>query len=263
LKNICLQVSYDGTHFAGFQRQPRDRTVQGAIEETLVRITGETLESLRLAGAGRTDTGVHASGQVVNFRTAKTLAPERWLGALNALLPPDVAVGAVAEVDGEFHSRFSATSRSYRYVVVNRRTPDPLRRHAAHLETRALPHLEAALSAWRGLTGTFDFVRFCSTGSNDRSTVCTVSEAEAEVVGDEIRFTITAQSFLYHMVRRLVGSVLEVAKGRLTPEAFTAMVRSPEGPQGPVALTAPACGLTLTNVTYPSPIGWQIDSRIL
>lgn len=263
MKNICLQVSYDGTHFAGFQRQPRDRTVQGAIEEALVRITGETLESLRLAGAGRTDTGVHASGQIVNFRTAKTLAPERWLGALNALLPPDVGVTAVAEVDGEFHSRFSAIARSYRYVVLNRRTPDPLRRHATHLEPRALPHLEAALSCWRGLTGTNDFVKFCSTGSNDRSTICTVSDATVTVIEDEIRFAITAQSFLYHMVRRLVGSVLEVAKGRLSPEEFTAMVRSPKGPHGPIALTAPASGLTLTNVTYPSPIGWQIDSRIL
>lgn len=262
MKNICLQVSYDGTHFAGFQRQPRDRTVQGAIEEALVRITGESLESLRLAGAGRTDAGVHASGQVVNFRTAKTLPPERWLGALNALLPPDVAVGAVAEVDGEFHSRFSALTRSYRYVVINRRTPDPLRRHAAHLEPRPLPHLDAALEAWRGLTGTYDFVKFCSTGSNDRSSICTVTEAEVEVAGDEIRFAITARSFLYHMVRRLVGSVLEVAKGRITPDEFTAMVRSSKG-QTPVALTAPATGLMLTNVTYPSPIGWQIDSRIL
>lgn len=256
-------MAYDGTHFAGFQRQPRDRTVQGAIEEALVRITGETLESLRLAGAGRTDAGVHASGQVVNFRTAKTLPAERWLGALNALLPDDVAVQAVAEVDGEFHSRFSAIARSYRYVVLNRRSRDPLRRIAAHLESRPLPHLDAALAAWRGLAGTYDFVKFCSTGSHERSTVCTVSAAEAEVVEDEIRFAITAQSFLYHMVRRLVGSVLEVAKGRMTPEEFTALVRDPHGPPGPIALTAPACGLTLTKVTYPSPIGWKIDSRIL
>lgn len=232
------------------------------IEEALVRITGESQESLRLAGAGRTDAGVHASGQVVNFRTAKTLPPERWLGALNALLPPDVAVHAVAEVDREFHSRFSAIARSYRYVVINRRALDPLRRHATHLEPRPLPRLPEALEAWTALTGTHDFARFCSTGSNDRSTVCTVSEATAMVVDDEIRFTITAQSFLYHMVRRLVGSVLEVAKGRLEPETFMAMFREPQGP-GPIALTAPACGLTLTHVTYPSPIGWQIDSRIL
>lgn len=263
MKNICLQIAYDGTHFAGFQRQPRDRTVQGALEEALVRITGETLESLRLAGAGRTDAGVHASGQVVNFRTAKFLPPERWLGALNALLPDDVTANAVAEVEGDFHSRFSAESRSYRYVVLHRRSPDPLRRWATHLECRPLPHLEEALKAWRGLAGTHDFARFCSTGSNERSTVCTVSEAEATVVGDEIRLAITARSFLYHMVRRLVGSVLEVAKGRMSPEEFTALVRSEEGPQGLIALTAPACGLTLTNVTYPSPIGWQIDSRIL
>lgn len=262
MKNICLQVAYDGTHFAGFQRQPRDRTVQGAIEEALVRITGETLESLRVTGAGRTDAGVHASGQVVNFRTAKDLSAERWFGALNALLPKDVGVSAVAEVEGDFHSRFSAIARSYRYVVVNRRSADPLRRWAAHLEPRALPHLSEALGCWRGLAGTYDFVKFCSTGSNERSTICTVSDAEAEVHDDEIRFVITARSFLYHMVRRLVGSTLEVAKGRLAPEEFMTMVRNGEG-ELPVAFTAPASGLTLTNVTYPAPIGWNIDSRIL
>jgi len=262
LKNICLQIAYDGTHFAGFQRQPRDRTVQGAIEEALVRITGESLESLRLAGAGRTDAGVHASGQIVNFRTAKILEAERWHGALNALLPPDVTVNAVAEVERDFHSRFSAVARSYRYVVLNRRSPDPLRRWATHLENRPLPHLFEALTAWRGVTGTSDFVKFCSTGSNDRSTICTVTEAEAEVMEDEIRFAITARSFLYHMVRRLVGSVMEVAKGRISPEEFAIMVRNAEG-KAPIAFTAPASGLTLTNVTYPSPIGWNIDSRIL
>ncbi|HEY9856913.1 MAG TPA: tRNA pseudouridine(38-40) synthase TruA [Stenomitos sp.] len=252
MRNIALRVGYDGTHFAGFQRQAVDRTVQGTLEEALTRLTGHTLEELRFAGAGRTDAGVHASGMVVNFRTTKGFGDETWVRALNALTPDDVAVHGAREVDEAFHSRFSATARSYRYVVLARRTPDPLRRFTSHWEPRPLPEVPTMIEAFADLVGTFDFSAFGSTGSNPRSPVCTVQRAAARLDDDQLVFEITAQSFLYHMVRRLVGTALEVAKGRLSKQEFAALYREP-GPGGFVPLTAPASGLIFMSATYPPP----------
>lgn len=250
MRNIALAISYDGTHFAGFQRQSVDRSVQGTLEEALGRLTGETPEQLRLAGAGRTDSGVHASGMVVNFHTAKGLAEDTWVRALNAHLPSDVKVQRAREVDMTFHSRFSAIARSYRYVVLARRTPDPLCRFTSLWEPRRLPELSAMMAVWRELVGTHDFVAFGSTGSSMRSTVCTVTAATCELEGDRLNFEITAQSFLYHMVRRLVGTAIEVAKGKLDACAFRASL---SGPASFVSPTAPACGLMFTGATYPPP----------
>lgn len=250
MRNIALAISYDGTLFAGFQRQSRDRSVQGTLEEALGRLTGETPEQLRLAGAGRTDSGVHASGMVVNFHTAKGFADDTWVRALNALLPEDVSIQEAREMEMAFHSRFSACARSYRYVVLARRTPDPLGRFTSLWEPRRLPELPATMAVFRELVGTHDFVAFGSTGSSKRSTVCTVTAARCELEGDRLNFEITAQSFLYHMVRRLVGTALEVARGRLDARAFRASL---EGPPSFVAPTAPACGLTFIGATYPPP----------
>lgn len=252
MRNIALRVGYDGTHFAGFQRQAKDRTVQGALEEALTRLTGQSLAELRLAGAGRTDAGVHASGMVVNFRTTKGFEMETWVRALNALLPDDVSVHGAREVDEAFHSRFSAEARSYRYVVLARRTPDPLRRYTSHWEPRALPRVPAMIEAFAELVGTFDFTAFGSTGSTPRSPVCTVLAADARLEDDMLVFEITARSFLYHMVRRLVGTALEVAKGRLDAREFAVLYRDP-GQGGFVPFTAPACGLIFMSATYPPP----------
>lgn len=252
MRNIVLSVSYDGTRFAGFQRQLSDRTVQGALEEALTSLTGESPEDLRLAGAGRTDAGVHASGMVVNFHTTKGYSDPTWVRALNARLPHDVAVQQAREVDLAFHSRFSAIARSYRYVVLARRTPDPLRRFTAHWEPRPLPNLSLMIEAFAGLQGTWDCAAFGSTGSTPRGTVCTIHRAGCEVEGDEVRFELTAQSFLYHMVRRLVGTALEVAKGKLEISEFARLYRDP-GSSRVVSKTAPACGLTFMSATYPAP----------
>lgn len=252
MRNIALSIAYDGTHFAGFQRQSKDRTVQGSLEEALVRLTGHSLAELRLVGAGRTDAGVHASGMVVNFHTAKVFPDPTWVRALNAILPDDVAVLGAREVDLAFHSRFSAIARSYRYEVLARPTPDPLRRFSCHWEPRPLPELPRMVEAFADLVGTCDFAAFGSTGSTPRGTVCTVLEAACEVEGDLLSFSITAQSFLYHMVRRLVGSSLEVAKGKLSVPEFARLYREPAGGRV-VPPTAPACGLTFVSATYPPP----------
>jgi tRNA pseudouridine38-40 synthase len=252
VRNVCLTIAYDGTHFAGFQRQVSDRTVQATLEEALGKLTGQPPDELRLVGAGRTDAGVHASGMVVNFHTAKGFPDETWVRALNAHLPPDVAVLGAREVEMAFHSRFSAIARSYRYVVLARRTPDPLRRLTAHWEPRPLPEIPAMIEAFQSLVGTHDFAAFGSTGSTPRGTVITVSEARCEAEGDTLTFSLTAQSFLYHMVRRLVGTALEVGKGRLGDREFARLYREP-GTSRTISLTAPACGLTFVSATYPPP----------
>lgn len=252
MRNVALTVSYDGTHFAGFQRQTRDRSVQGVLEEALGRLTGETPDGLRLVAAGRTDAGVHASGMVVNFHTAKGHPDDTWVRALNALLPDDVAVQAAREVDMAFHSRFSAIARSYRYQVSTRRTPDPLRRFWYHWEPRPMPEAARMIEAFEGLVGTHDFAAFGSTGSTPRSTVVTVSEARCQVEEGAMTFSLTAKSFLYHMVRRLVGAALQVGQGRLGADVFMRLVELPAESTW-VPPTAPACGLTFVRAQYPPP----------
>lgn len=248
--NLALKLAYDGTSFAGSQRQPGMRTVQAELEKAIGVITDQSPDEIGLKLAGRTDAGVHAQGMVINFETHRERV--QWVKALNSLLPDDVTVQAAKGVPADFHSRFSAIGRTYRYRVLNRETPDPLERlYQAHqpkpLDRARMQRL------WRELVGKYDFAAFCSTGSPPRSTVCTVTEAEMKVEGDRLIFGISAPSFLYHMVRRLVGTILEVGLDRMSEDTFRALLTG-SGKTGP---TAPPEGLTLMEVTYPSPWGWD------
>lgn len=250
LCNIALLLAYDGTRFAGFQRQVEDRTVQGELEAAIGRITCRSPEELKLKGAGRTDAGVHAWGQVVNFDAPPIRVD--WVKALNSLLPGDIAVQKAKKVPPDFHSRYSAIGRSYRYRVLVRETPDPFIRHTSTWINRPLD-IPLMREAWRQLVGRYDYGAFCSTGSTPRSTICTVTAADLTEEGNLLDFTISAQSFLYHMVRRLVGSVLEVGAGKRSPESFLALLSG----EGKTGATAPSEGLTLMDVTYPPPFGWD------
>lgn len=251
---IALKVAYDGTDFAGFQRQAAARTVQGELETAIGRLSGETASELRLRAAGRTDAGVHATGQVVSFLTRRDWPAEQWLKALNSVLPADVSVRAAMPVDPGFHPRRQATGRSYRYQVLVRAVRCPLRRRTHH-RVDALEHEAAMVEAWQELVGTHDFAAFRSAGSTDRGTIVTVTEARVAREGDVLEFAITAISFLYHMVRRLVGAALAVGRGVLSLADFRRFLSEPGGSQRP-APTAPAHGLFLTDVTYPAPWSW-------
>ncbi len=242
MKNYRVVVAYDGTAFRGWQRQPDVRTVQGVLEEAVRKITGK---KTAVHGAGRTDAGVHALGQVASFRGAFRLTGEVLERALNAVLPADVRIFSLAEAPAGFHPRKSARSKVYRYRIARGPQPNPLDRHCVLHWPYPL-----RLGQMRRAAGLFvrtaDFTAFSS--NRDRSPVRTVTRSELRVSGAEIVYTIEAEGFLRYMVRTIVGTLLEVGRGRLEPEAieeiFRKRDRSLAGP------TAAAKGLTLVRVDY-------------
>jgi tRNA pseudouridine38-40 synthase len=265
-----LLVEYDGSDFAGFQRQvaERGRTVQGALETALARIAGHPVSA---TGAGRTDAGVHASGQVVSFRSAARLDAAAWGRALNAHLPPDVAIRAAAPVADEFHARYSALTRSYRYRLFCDRAPSPLRERYALRWPRPLD-AGAMEAAAQSLLGEHDFAAFGSSPRDERGgtrghCVRTLSVArchwascepsgEAQLSGDACEFDFTANAFLTGMVRRFVGTLLLVGDGRLSVDGFAAILAARAKAHPGAAV--PARGLCLVGVTYPAgAVEWE------
>lgn len=238
-------IAYDGTAFAGSQRQAHKRTVQGELERAL-RSLGWQGASILLAG--RTDTGVHASAQVASAELAWAHAPDDLCRALNANLPPDLVVQAVRTAAPGFHPRFDALARSYRYRIYCRPWRDPLReRYAWHV----WPALEIEiLQAAAGLlVGSHDFAAFGTPPRPDGSTVRNVLHAGWRLEHDERIFEVEANAFLYRMARRMVFLQTAVAQGRLTLAELRQAVL--DGAAGLPAGLAPACGLTLTGVRYP------------
>lgn len=253
LPNWRIVVEYDGTGFAGWQRQGGGpRTVQGVLEEALAKLAKGRVGVI---GAGRTDAGVHAEGQVANARAATRLAAKDLLRAWNAQLPRDVAIRALAPAPADYHARRAARSKRYAYRLWTGAERSPLRERTS-LRRRPPLALEALRTASRALVGTHDFASFCAAGGDAHGTVRTLTRAEwLGAVGAELRFEVEGPGFLRHMVRNLVGSLLEVGSGRRPPswigELLHARARSAAGP------TAPAHGLVLVRVDDGFPEGIQ------
>ncbi len=238
-------LAYDGTHFAGSQRQvPKRRTVQGELEKALKRIGWSGTSVLM---AGRTDTGVHASGQVAAFDLEWRHSPDDLCNALNANLPPDMAVSAVDVAPSDFHPRFDAASRRYRYRLFCQPRRDPLRERYAWRVWPA-PDGETLQSLARLFIGRHDFAAFGSPPRKEGSAVRTVMQAGWQPHDDEWSFDVQADAFLYHMVRRLVYVQVAAAQGNLSAET---VARALAGQAQIPAELAPARGLTLVQVTYP------------
>jgi tRNA pseudouridine38-40 synthase len=244
MRNLKLEVEYDGTDFHGFQRQAALRTVQGVLEDRFSRLLREPIAVI---GAGRTDAGVHALGQVVNFRTTRPVPVETVVAVLNRALPEDVKVQRAEEVAESFHARRAACSRTYRYTLLERDTPSPrLGRFA--LVTAERLDVARMTKAARGLLGRHDFRAFQASGSAAKSTARTLYRLECQRHGNRVEITVEADAFLYRMVRLLVSALRAVSRGEVTAEALQDRLRS--GDRSGLTATAPACGLCLLQVSY-------------
>ncbi len=242
MQNYKLSLSYDGTDFYGWQRQPDKRTIQGVLEESLTKITRK---KIHVAGAGRTDAGVHAQEQVANFKANLSLKDDELFRALNSLLPNEIRVNTLKKVDVDFHARKMAKSKIYQYRIINSPIISPfLQRYALQWSSPLKVNLmkEAALLFAREA----DFQAFSS--NRLLNSVRKVMRSEIEKKGDEIIYTVEAKGFLRYMVRTMAGTLLEIGKGKMPPEKieeiFREKKRSLAGP------TIPAKGLCLLKVNY-------------
>jgi len=245
-------LAYDGTDYFGFQRQAGDTpTIQGTVEQAIARVTQQ---HSTIIGAGRTDTGVHATGQVIAFDAAWRHATADLWRALNANLPASIVLRSLEEAAASFHPRFDARSRTYTYTLVFAPVRPPLlMRYAWHVAMQNPPDLAAMQRAAAGLVGQHDFATFGQPPQGE-STIREVYRSELvqeqapEHGGTIVRYTIEANAFLYRMVRRIVGGLVRIARGELTDDDFLAAFRAADGTwPNP---SAPAHGLCLTRVTY-------------
>jgi len=246
MKNFKLVIEYDGGKYSGWQRQKTDRTIQGEIENALMTMTQQ---KITLIGSGRTDAGVHALGQTANFKCDTTLTCEAFQKGLNSLLPGDIVIKSCAPAPAEFHARFDAKSKAYRYHILNHHLPIAIGRQYTWQIRRPLD-THAMAEASRYFLGTHDFKAFEGTGSPRAHTVRHVTMAQLSVNQDgKITFDIEANGFLRFMVRNIVGTLVDVGMGKLSlkdiPEIFHSRDR------GRATETAPAKGLFLISVTYP------------
>ena len=259
MRNIKFTIAYDGTDFSGWQAQPGQSTVQGALTDVLEKLTQQRPV---IFAAGRTDAGVHAEGQVVNFRTQSSLAEGEFLRACNALLPPSIRVNAVEEVNPDFHSRWDAQAKTYRYRIFRGRVVPPFLWKYVQHEPYEM-NFETMAEAARQFMGEHDFTSFAaSTGSeeDDRERITTRTIYKSELLrvvnsnsqdSAEWVYVVRGKSFMRHMVRKMVGTLVEVGRGKIDagilPELIALRDRSKSGP------TMPPHGLCLESVEYPDP----------
>ena len=245
MRNFKFTLQYEGTRYQGWQRQESSgNTIQGKLEALLSKMCGQPV---RVQGSGRTDAGVHAAGQVANAHMETDKTPEEILEYMNTYLPEDIAVIRVEEVAERFHSRLNAKGKTYCYRVINSVLPNVFDRRYTYRIAERLD-VEAMREAAGLLCGTHDFSAFTSAGRSKKSAVRTLEEIRIEARGEEIDFYFSGNGFLFHMVRILMGTLIEVGLGRRGAGEMTEILNSRKREMS--GALVPACGLTLMEVRY-------------
>ncbi|MCU6603629.1 tRNA pseudouridine(38-40) synthase TruA [Peribacillus frigoritolerans] len=243
-KYKCV-IAYDGTDFAGYQVQPEKRTIQSEFEAVLAQMHKGTI--IKVTASGRTDSGVHAKGQVLHFESPLTFPTENWIKAFSALLPTDIIALEVDIVPDDFHARFHTTGKEYRYIVARSKLRDPFKRNYAYHYPYPL-NVEAMREAISYLIGTHDFTSFCSAKTEVVDKVRTIKEMDFEESDDFLVFRFVGEGFLYNMVRILVGTLLDVGSGKMSPHDMSEILDKKD--RSFAGKTAPAQGLYLWKVFY-------------
>lgn len=245
MRNIKLLIQYEGTRYQGWQKQKAsDGTIQGKLETLLSKMCGEPIE---LQASGRTDSGVHARGQVANFHTGNDMPIADMLTYMNRYLPEDIAVVNITEAAPRFHSRLNTSGKHYCYCVINSSIPDVfMRRYALEVpEPLNVDEMERAAAC---LVGQHDFKAFTSTKKGKKPTVRTIESITIDREGSKLFFHFVGNGFLHHMVRIIMGTLLEVGRGERTPESMQAILASQSRENA--GMLVPAKGLTLMEVYY-------------
>lgn len=244
MRNLRLDLCYDGTRYRGWQRIPgTENTVQGKLEQTLSRILGEPVE---ISGSGRTDAGVHALGQVASFHCESRMPANQILEQLRRYLPEDIGIYSCREAAPRFHARLNARQKTYRYRIWNSDAPCVFQRRYVAVFPEQL-NIEAMGGAGQHLVGEHDFAAFCARAKQKKSTVRCISCLSVTKVGDEIHITVTADGFLYNMMRIVAGTLIEVGRGERSPESVAGLFSAQRSEAG---FLAPAQGLCLMEVEY-------------
>ena len=244
MRNLRLDICYDGTRYRGWQRLPgTDHTIQGKLEQTLSRILGEQVE---ISGSGRTDAGVHAKLQIANFHCDSQMPCDEILSQLRRYLPEDIGIYSCCEVSPRFHARLNAKEKTYRYRIWNSEEPCVFDRKFVTAVPQKL-NIEKMRQAAGYFLGTHDFSAFCANKHMKKSTVRTIFSLEIDQVGSEVRITVTGDGFLYNMVRILAGTLVEVGLSQREAESIPELYGKARSEAG---MLMPPNGLCLMEVTY-------------
>ena len=244
MRNIKLIIEYDGSCYGGWQKQKNNKTIQEEIEKAIKKVTGEIIE---VFGSSRTDAGVHAKGMVANFKTESNIPEDKYREAINSKLPDDIAIIKSEEVDGEFHSRYCSKGKMYSYTIINRYEKVAIGNKYIY-QVREELDIDAMKKACHYFIGLHDFKAFKTSGSSVKTSVRTIEKLYIDKSKDKIKIYITADGFLYNMVRIIVGTLVEVGKGKMQPEDIKRIIESQDRTEaGPCV---PPNGLILEEVYY-------------
>ncbi|MEF9998995.1 MAG: tRNA pseudouridine(38-40) synthase TruA [Lachnospiraceae bacterium] len=246
MKRIKLTIAYDGTNYCGWQIQPNGITIEEVLNNTLSKILKE---EIIIIGASRTDSGVHALGNVAVFDTQTTIPPDRIAYALNRRLPEDIVIVKSEEVNADFHPRYCNSRKTYQYNIINTHTIIPTKRLTNYFVSYELD-IEKMRQAAAYLVGEHDFISFCNIRTDVKDTVRTITEFTITQAGDEIQIVISGNGFLYNMVRIIIGTLIRVGRGFYEPEKIQDILEAKD--RKAAGATAPAHGLTLVEIEYLS-----------